>query len=282
MTTPDILSWVGREKTDRETLSSFPARALASLVGRSDVPRDGDPLPPGWQWLYFLDTPSPERTGPDGHPLRGDFLPPITLERRMWASGRFHLTDPLTIGEPAERVSRIASITPKTGESGPMVFVVVEHRISQGGQLRLTEEQTLVYRAMPDGPAPLAPSTSAPPSTWTRSSPVDPVTLFKYSALTFNGHRIHYDRPYATTEEHYPGLVVHGPLLATLLLELAARENPCARIETFSFRASAPTFDGDALSLHGDPVPGGATLWTHNGRGVGMTAQVGFQDGAAS
>lgn len=279
---PDIMAWVGREKIATETLSLFPAKALASLLGRASEPRQGAPLPLGWQWLYFLDTPTPERTGIDGHPLRGGFLPPIALERRMWASGTFTLTSPLIIGEAAERASRIASITPKNGDSGPLIFVVVEHRISQGGALRLTEEQTLVYRAMPDAPQTLGPPQPASASMWARQCSVDPVTLFKYSALTFNGHRIHYDRPYATTVEHYPGLVVQGPFLATLLLDLLARERPGAEVATYSFRAMAPTFDNDTLTLHGDLTPEGAALWTHNGRGVGMKAQARFAGGISS
>lgn len=279
---PDIMAWVGREKNATETLSLFPAKALANLLDRASEPRLGDPLPPGWQWLYFLDTPTPERTGPDGHPLRGDFLPPITLERRMWASGTFTLTGSLVIGEPAERTSRIASIKRRDGDNGPLIFVVVEHRISQGGALRISEEQTLVYRAMPAAPLALDPPQPASASMWVRQSSIDPVTLFKYSALTFNGHRIHYDRTYATTVEHYPGLVVQGPLLATLLLDLLARERPREAVKTFSFRATAPSFDADRLTLHGDLESDGATLWTHNGRGVGMTAQARFGDGSPS
>lgn len=278
----DLAAWIGREKTACETLSLFPAKALASLLNHARELRRGDPLPPGWQWLYFLDTPTPERTGTDGHPLRGDFLPPISLERRMWASGAFTVTSPLIIGEPAERMSRIASVTRKDGGGGPLIFVVVSHSFSQGGAIRLIEEQTLVYRAMPAGPQALEPAQPASSSLWARQGPVDPVTLFKYSALTFNGHRIHYDRDYAASVEHYPGLVVQGPLLATLLLDLLAHERPDAPLASFAFRAQAPTFDSDVLTLHGDPEPGGASLWTHNGRGVGMKAQARFAGEASS
>lgn len=277
----DFQAWVGRERVMTDPLPAFPARGLAALLDRPHHPQEGDPLPAAWHWVYFLETPSRAATGVDGHPLRGDFLPPIPLERRMWAAGSVSIESPLVVGVPSERVSRIAAVTLKQGGSGPLIFVSVEHRTYQDGKARLIEEQTLVYRAMPTAPEALAAKAPPPTSTWSSNVPIDPVTLFKYSALTFNGHRIHYDRPYAVAVEHYPGLVVQAPLLATLLLELVARECPGEPVSRFTFRAMSPTYDSDTLTLHGQPEAAGASLWTTNGRGVGMQATVRFGSGSA-
>lgn len=279
MSAPDYTDWIDRTETRSDLISPFPARALAALAQAPTVPEKGDDLPPGWQWLYFLDTPSPEQTGPDGHPRRGGFLPPITLERRMWAAGGFEIIRPLTIGEPAERTSRIVSITPKSGASGEMIFVVLEHLIHQAGELRLREDQTLVYRAMPTGPTEIQPPATPPPGDWSASAPTDPATLFRFSALTYNGHRIHYDAAYARDVEHYPALVVHGPFLATLLLNLVAHNRPDASVRRFEFRAVSPIFSGDGLKLHGSAAAEGAELWACSDRGLGMRASVSFRDG---
>lgn len=270
----NALDWVGRTTQRTDLISPFPASALAALLGNGASHASGARLPAGWHWLHFLETPGPDGTGPDGHPLKGGFLPPIALERRMWAAGRFEILDPLTIGLTAHKTSRIVSIVPKAGASGDMIFVVLEHLIEQEGRLRIREKQTLVYRAMPTAPAPLTktpPSETVEPADWRSPGAVDPVSLFRFSALTYNGHRIHYDRPYAETVEHYPGLVVQGPYVAILLLELAAR-NAGRPVKTFEFRATGPSFADESLVLCGRSRDDAVDLWSETPRGLGVRA----------
>lgn len=241
----DLRRWIGREQTARDAVTSFPVAALAATLDRDDIrPKQGDPLPPLWHWLYFLPVHPLSRAGPDGHDSRGGFLPPVPLPRRMWAGSRFEFHRPLPVGASISRVSRIGDITHKEGRSGSLVFVLVRHEVSDGGGLALTEEHDIVYRENaklgdPPPPPQLAPGTED----WSREIKPDPVLLFRYSALTFNSHRIHYDRRYVMEVEGYPGLVVHGPLIATLLLDLFSRNMPQATLARFSFRAVRPLFD---------------------------------------
>ncbi|RFP77315.1 MaoC family dehydratase N-terminal domain-containing protein [Hydrogenophaga sp. SNF1] len=271
-----LRQWVGRSETREQHLDPFPAQALAGLLDRSDRPQEGDALPLPWHWLYFLDAPSREGTGVDGHPRRGGFLPPVPLPRRMWAAGELTLHEPLRLGRVARKTSTVRSVDLKQGKAGALVFVTVAHELEQDGQPRLSERQHIVYREAPTAPAPLPPGEAAPADAdWRRDLVPDPVMLFRFSALTYNGHRIHYDRDYATREEFYPALVVHGPLLATLLLDLAARERPGAVPTHFGFRAQRPAFDTGALRLNGRLNAGadGAALWTSDPQGfVGMSA----------
>jgi 3-methylfumaryl-CoA hydratase len=271
-----LRQWVGRSVTQEQHLEPFAARALAGLLDRADAPGDGDALPLPWHWLYFLDTPSREGTGVDGHPKRGGFLPPVPLPRRMWAAGELTVHRPLHLGRRANKTSTVRSVDLKQGKAGALVFVTVAHALSQDGEACIDELQHIVYREAPTAPTPLPPGEVAPAdAAWQRTLQPDPVMLFRFSALTHNGHRIHYDRDYATREEFYPALVVHGPLLATLLLDLAARENADAAVAHFSFRAQRPAFDTDALRLCGRPDDGGAALWTTDPSGaIGMTAQL--------
>lgn len=271
-----LRQWVGRSVMQEQHLEPFAARALAGLLDRADAPGDGDALPLPWHWLYFLDTPSREGTGVDGHPKRGGFLPPVPLPRRMWAAGELTVHRPLHLGRRANKTSTVRSVDLKQGKAGALVFVTVAHALSQDGEACIDELQHIVYREAPTAPTPLPPGEVAPAdAAWQRTLQPDPVMLFRFSALTHNGHRIHYDRDYATREEFYPALVVHGPLLATLLLDLAARENADAAVAHFSFRAQRPAFDTDALRLCGRPDDGGAALWTTDPSGaIGMTAQL--------
>lgn len=243
---------VGRERSLVDELRPFPAQALAAALDRADVPSAGDLLPPGWQWLYFLDAPTTAATGRDGHPQldAASFLPPMPLPRRMWAAGKVIVDRPLQLGHPASRHSVIRSVDAKSGKSGELAFVTLEHRFEQFGQVCVREEQNLVYREMPSGPAPLPPGEPAPvEADWTQKVTPDPVLLFRYSALTYNAHRIHYDRDYAVRQEHYPTLVVHGPLLATLLIELVRKQLPDERITSFRFRALRPSFDSHPFRI---------------------------------
>ncbi|MFT4256923.1 MAG: MaoC family dehydratase N-terminal domain-containing protein [Pseudoxanthomonas sp.] len=267
-----LQTWVGRERTVEDPMSPFPARALAAALDYAASPGRGDELPPAWQWLYFHDTPSASETGSDGHPKRGGFLPPVPLPRRMWAAGEFETERPMRLGRSAQRRSRIVAVDLKQGKSGALVFVTLEHEYSQDGSLRLRERQNLVYRDVADGPSPLPAGEPEPEARFRREIQVDPVMLFRYSALTYNGHRIHYDRDYAREEEFYPALVVHGPLLATLLLELVRGISPGSRVRRFGFRAARPSFDTQPIGVGGRLDGGDATLWSAQDGALCMTA----------
>ena len=271
-----LRQWVGRERIVTDTLSPFPAQALAAALDHKEVPMNGDALPPAWQWLYFLEAPSASMTAPDGHPRLGGFLPPVTLPRRMWASGSFDVRSPLTLGQTVQRRSVVKSVDAKSGKTGALVFVTLEHELSQQGRLCIREEQSLVYRAMPTEavPATAPPGESAPSAPdWTHEVQPDPVLLFRYAALTYNSHRIHYDRSYAVEQEFYPALVVQGPLLATLLLDLLRFHLPAARVASFRFRALRPTFDTEPFRLNGKRDGNAMALWTSDADGqVAMSA----------
>jgi 3-methylfumaryl-CoA hydratase len=269
----DYSSWVGRSTTVRDALEPTRSNALLAALGREGAAQAGDRLPLLHHWLYFWDVRPPGGLGADGHPARGDFLPPIALPRRMWAGGRLEFHQPLALGQAVEKTSTILSVTRKEGRSGELIFVTVEHRLSTRTGLAIREEQDLVYRE-PASRAPELPHPAADPEAeWCDTVDPDPVLLFRYSALTMNGHRIHYDRPYATGKEGYPALVVHGPLQATLLIALAERQlsRPITR---FEFRGQAPAFDRIPLHVCGDPDGDGARLWTQQGGAVALSASV--------
>ncbi len=268
-----LQQWVGRSEQLQDEVTAAPLRGLSATLDRDDpAPQRGDAVPPLGHWLYFLPQAPQSQIGPDGHPKRGGFLPPVPLPRRMWAGGRlaWEPGNPLRVGEVARKVSRIESVTHKSGRSGEMVFVLVRHELHNERGLCLTEEHDIVYRAAArpgdPAPAPTAAETSAP---WRREIVPDDVLLFRYSALTFNGHRIHYDRRYVTEVEGYPGLIVHGPLIATLLTDLVRRHAPEAFIRRFEFRAVRPTFDLHPFFVNGQPSPDGkqVRLWAHDHEG---------------
>ncbi|MGQ0619347.1 MAG: acyl-CoA dehydrogenase [Panacagrimonas sp.] len=268
-----LRQWVGRERRLVDDLHPFPAQALAQALDHPAPIQTGDVLPATWQWLYFLDTPAAASTGPDGHPGLGpdqeSFLPPAPLPRRMWAAGAVQVERPLRVGLPAARRSVIRSVDAKSGKSGALVFVTLDHEIWQQHQLCVREEQNLVYREMPSGPAALPPGEAAPAAAdWSRTITPDPVLLFRYSALTYNSHRIHYDRHYAVEREFYPALVVHGPLLATLLLDLVNTNLPDAVIATFQFRAVRPSFDTQPFTVNGRQDGKSLRLWSADHEGA--------------
>ena len=240
-----LKQWIGRTETRRDVASATPVQALAATLDREDpAPQAGDAIPPFGHWLYFLPLHRQFEIGPDGHAQRGGFLPPVPLPRRMWAGSRIEFRRPLTIGSAITRVSRIDDVTVKHGKTGPLVFVRVRHEVGDAAGVALVDEHDIVYRENPKPADPVpAPQVAPDEAEWTRTIVPDDVLLFRYSALTFNGHRIHYDRRYATEVESYPGLVVHGPLLATLLLDLLRRHLPKATVARFVFRAMKPTFD---------------------------------------
>ena len=281
MSAPDDLrAWVGRSESRHDTVSAWPAAALAATFDRKDPePKTGDPIPPGWHWLNFLEARPASELGHDGHPKLGGFLPPVGIARRMWAGGRIEFRKPLRVGDAIRRDSEIVSIEPKTGRTGNMVFVTVRHTVSAGGEIAVVEDHDIVYRepAKP-GEAPPAGKPAPAHAPWRREMTADPVMLFRFSALIFVGHRIHYDIDYCKNVENYPGLVVHGPLQALLLLDICRRHEQ-RPVTKFEYRALHPVFHFERFSINGQPAVDGATseLWTANAAGnYAMRATVCF------
>ncbi len=257
-----LRDWTATPEVSTETLAPAPARAMAATLDRDSLAlEDGDALPPLWHWAYFTPKAARSAIGPDGHPRRGGFLPPIDLPRRMFAGVAMTFHRPLVLGRATERRAEVASVEFKEGRQGQLAFVTVDITYLQDGAPCLEETQTIVYREAEGPVAPLegAEPPPAPADAWTTLVRPDPVLLFRFSALTFNGHRIHYDRPYATEVEGYPALVVHGPLVALMLADLAATNAP-RPLKTFTFRAAAPIFDSAPFRLVGTPRGEGADL----------------------
>jgi 3-methylfumaryl-CoA hydratase len=266
-----LQQWQGRTERRSDVVTAAPLAALAATLDRDDAPPvPGAEVPPLWHWLYFTPQPRQSEIGPDGHAKRGGFLPPVPLPRRMWAGGRLEFLQPLRVGDDLVRDSRIVKVDAKSGRSGELVFVTVRHEVSTARGVALTEEHDIVYRDMP-APGAAAPTPQPAPGdqTFSRNVIPDPVLLFRYSALTFNGHRIHYDRPYVTQVEGYPGLIVHGPLIATLLADLVRRELPRAQLRRFAFTAMRPLFDTHAFALCGriEPDARNVALWARDHEG---------------
>jgi 3-methylfumaryl-CoA hydratase len=258
-------AWIGREETVHDSLAPEQATGAAATLDLDPTGfTAGAALPPLWHWFYFLPRAPQQRLGGDGHPERGGFLPPIPLPRRMFAGARMTIHRPLTLGVPATRTGTILGVSEKHGKSGALAFVTVRYRFEQHGALCIEEEQDIVYRE--PGAAVPAPTPSAlpplPAGAWSRSVVPDTRMLFRFSALTFNAHRIHYDREYAMREEGYPGLVVHGPLIAVLLADLVRRHDARA-IASFSFKGLAPLFDLGAVRLSGAAQGDAVTLAAH-------------------
>jgi 3-methylfumaryl-CoA hydratase len=281
----DLLrQWIGRTQTQHDTLTP---RTIASyeviLEPARNFPRRSGAVPVTMHWCLAPPLVAMSDIGADGHPARGSFLPPVPLPRRMWASSEIEFVAPLETGDAVASAARIADVALKEGKTGPLCFVTVEHEVSTPHGLAVRERQHVVYREMPSAPA-KAPA--APPRT--DASPradhsvrllADPVLLFRFSAVTFNAHRIHYDRPYATQVEHYDGLVVHGPLQAGLLAEFAADIAEGKPPTRFSFRGLSPLFDGSEFSLNARRTERGLDLWVENAAGViTMTAQASWQE----
>jgi 3-methylfumaryl-CoA hydratase len=285
----DLAAWVGRTQRLTETLDARLARWLAATLDRRDLldARDGTPLPPAWHWAYFNAIEPMSRLGRDGHPKKGGFLPPTPQPRRMWAGSRLHWHGQLRVGQSIDRESTILSCEAKRGRSGDIVLVTVGHALRCGDVRLLDEQHDIVYRGEAGDDerqrlAELAARSRGGEVQFerrgdiVRTVEVGPVQMFRYSAATFNGHRIHYDRDYAREVEGYPGLVVHGPLIATLLLEfLQAQVAPGCFVERFEFRALRPTFDIAPFALHASPpaADGTVALWsTDNVGAVAMQA----------
>lgn len=272
--------WVGREEEHTDYIHGAAVEAMAATLDVESAPLQGDPLPPGWQWLFFNPRVRRSELGPDGHPARGGFLPPVELPRRMWAGSRIRYLADLPVGCVARRASRILKVTSKVGRAGALCFVTVEHSIAHEGIECIREEQDIVYReATPPGSAaPREPERHDDQATWTEAFEADTTLLFRYSALTFNGHRIHYDLPYACEEEGYPGLVVHGPLTATLLQRFAVEHGGGRRLAEFSFRGVTSLFADRAFQLEGrEDGDSGLVLWARGPQGeLAMSATASF------
>jgi len=266
-----LQAWVGKSETARDWIAAERCQAMQATLDRIEpLLQDGDPLPPLWHWLYFWTIAPRSGLGRDGHPALGGFLPPVGTARRMWAGSRVSFLRPLKIGEQAERFSTIASVIPKVGRSGRLVFVTVRHEISTPAGLAIVDEHDIVYREDVGAGASGRPGAPAPTNAaYVEEVKADPTLLFRYSALTFNGHRIHYDRDYATRVEGYSGLVVHGPLLATMMVDLAARSRPQRRISRFEFRGHRPIFDTDPFKVCASPRDSGSLdLWVADAEGM--------------
>lgn len=246
-----LQSWQGHTETRVDQIGIAPVRGMNALLDRTlHEPQPGDALPLMWHWLFFLPTAKQSELGEDGHPKRGGFLPPVPFTRRMWAGGELHWHQPIRLGDPVQRVSRIEQVQHKQGRSGELLFVQVHHAYHGPQGLCLQEMHDIVYRPSTAKNA-STPTAVQPTQTplWRRDVVPDDVMLFRYSALTFNSHRIHYDRRYAMHTEGYPGLVVHGPLMATLMVDLLVQHGHHG-LKSFSFKALQPAFEcADQRSL---------------------------------
>ncbi|MEZ4514636.1 MAG: MaoC family dehydratase N-terminal domain-containing protein [Chloroflexota bacterium] len=273
--------WLGREQVVAGELTAVTANLMQATLNRQPTLQTGDELPPAWHWLYFHEPVPLGSVGADGHPQLGGFMPPVSFgteapPRRMWAGGKLTFVHPLRLGEWVTKRSVIKAITPKEGKNGRLCFVIVEHELLVDNQRRLLEEQTIVYRepATTGGnavAAPPAPTDGDFSTTWHPT----PVMLFRYSALTFNSHRIHYDVDFCRQHEGYPDLVVHGPLTAALLLDLFYRQYPGKRITSFSYRGLSPLFNPHPFTVHGTA---GGQAWASNASGgLAMSATVEMQ-----
>ncbi len=276
----DLLNqWIGRKQAIEETISVEPLhrmRAILDYTPKTII--SGDPVPPLWHWAYFLKSTRASDLGHDGHGSLGGFMPPVGLPRRMWAGGEIKFNAPLRVGDRARRESTVRDIKLKHGRTGKLCFVEVEHCIFVGDELRLSEIHNIVYRDIKQpGDDNIKPPQASNDFQWSREVVPNSTLLFRYSAVTFNGHRIHYDLDYCRDEEGYPGLVFHGPLTATMLLELAIDQNPELSLENYEFRAYSPLFDCAAFTLNGKMEGRDAVMWAANAdNGLAMKATASF------
>ena len=266
-----LRQWIGRSSEDSDIVTAQLVRGLrATLFMEIGAPKPGDAAPFTAHWCLAQPVYPMSELGPDGHPTRGGFLPPVPLPRRMWAGGELKFSEPLQVGDEMTRTSRIADVTMKTGSTGVLCFVSVDHEVATPRGIALRERQDIVYRDMASAGQTAAPAkpAAAPPAAQHRVSHMaDPVLLFRYSALTFNGHRIHYDRDYVTKVEGYPGLIFHGPMQAAFLVEFASRLRGGTAPTTFSYRGVAPLFEGSEFSINANETPAGMELWIANSQG---------------
>jgi itaconyl-CoA hydratase/mesaconyl-C4 CoA hydratase len=275
MSSTDLSAWLGKQQTVVDRMDPGHAARIAVTLGDL-IPEVGMRLSPLWHWAFFLETVPIAQTGLDGHPARGSFLPPADNRNRMWAGGRVSFDGALEVGVEARKTSTVTAIQEKKGRTGSLLFVTVKHDIEQKGKLVVSEEQDIVYRE--PSPPKLQGTEPAPPSQW--SEPVDPspVLLFRYSAVTFNSHRIHYDHPYVTQTEGYPGLVIHGPLIATMMCRAFAHAHPKASVKHLAYRGLRPLIAPKGFSVAGTVVaPGEAKLWAEQDATLAHQAELRFE-----
>lgn len=274
----NLQEWIGKREESMDLISLRQAIGMSAMLDIESIPQNGDALPPGWHWMFFAEMARQGVLSTDGHAPRGDFLPPVDLPRRMWGGNRLVFHQPIPIGKNLRRESEILSIAEKSGRSGQLALVTVKHSYYGTDFLAMEEEHDIVYRSAANG------SNKSPPGQepvakpdWVKEITPDPVFLFRYSALTFNGHRIHYDGEYVRDVEGYPGLIVHGPLTATLLLELARENQPSDRFQSVVVRAHRPLFAGNKLVVQGLRTDVGAQTWALDPEGfVAMTVDIVF------
>ena len=275
MTTSDLSAWVGRSKTVSDRLDPTHAASIAVTLGQPK-PEAGSELAPLWHWAYFLETVPLAETGRDGHPARGSFLPPADNRNRMWAGGRIHFSGALKVGIEAEKTSTVLAIHEKQGRTGSLLFVTVKHEVVQQGRCVISEEQDIVYRE--PSPPKLVGSEPVPASQWMQTVNPTEVMLFRYSAVTFNSHRIHYDYPYVTQTEGYPGLVVHGPLIATMMCQAFVAANPNARLKQMAYRGLRPLIAPTPFEVGGTiQTAGHAMVWAQQGGTLAHQADIHFE-----
>jgi 3-methylfumaryl-CoA hydratase len=267
-----LRQWVGRTEEASDIVTAQLVKGLrATLFLDIGEPKTGDAAPFTTHWCLAQPVYPMSMLGPDGHPTRGGFLPPVPLPRRMWAGGELQFIEPLRVGDEATRASRIADVTVKNGSTGTLCFVSVEHTITTARGVAIRERQDIVYRDMPTGgknAAPAKPAATPPAAKHRQTHISDPVLLFRYSALTFNGHRIHYDRDYVTKVEGYPGLIFHGPMQAALLVEFAAHLHGGIAPKKFSYRGLQPLFEGGEFSVNANEIAEGLDIWVANADGA--------------
>jgi 3-methylfumaryl-CoA hydratase len=276
-----LSQWIGSRQETEETISVEPIHRMRATLDYAPVSIvDGDALPPLWHWAYFLTPTRASELGRDGHAALGEFMPPVPLPRRMWAGGELKFNEPLRVGETARRESTVRDVKLKQGSSGKLYFVEVEHCILVGDELKFSEIHNIVYRdAKQSGENNVRPPEAPIDAQWSREVVPSSTLLFRYSALTFNGHRIHYDLDFCRQHEGYPGLVFHGPLTATMLLELALENNPRRPLKTYEFRAYSPLFDNAPFTLNGRMDNDGVELWASNpDNRLAMKATARFSD----
>jgi itaconyl-CoA hydratase/mesaconyl-C4 CoA hydratase len=280
MSNVDFSAWIGRRQESQDRISFNLVKRIAATLGEV-APQPGDALPLLWHWAFFQEPVAARELGRDGHPALGGFLPPADNRNRMWAGSRLAFYQPLRVEAEVACVSTIIKVEEKHGRTGALLFVTLRHEYFQDGQLALQDEQDIVYRE--PTPPKLGGTEALPPGQWREAVEPDATLLFRYSAVTFNGHRIHYDWPYVTEVEGYPGLVVHGPLIATLNLRAFSRAHPTAQVRRFNFRGLRPLISPQPFEVGGRLMePGKAQVWAGNQDGSAQLGEIEYSLGASA
>lgn len=274
MTNANPSSWIGRTEECADAVDVGHVQKIALSLDAA-APAAGSPLPLLWHWALFIKGVAYDQIGDDGHPQRGGFLPAADNRNRMWAGGRLEFLQPLVVGTPASRKSTIFAVEEKEGRTGKLLFVTVKHEYTQNGAVCISEEQDIVYRE--PSPPKLQGTVPAPEAQWSQTIVPSTVKLFRYSAVTFNGHRIHYDEPYTTEVEGYPGLVVHGPMIATLMCAAFVNANSDKEVASFAYRGLRPLIAPRPFQVAGALVGDSAKLWAAQDNTLAHQAELRFK-----